>query len=166
MIFDPWTIDSSARLMEQWLSNPKADDPFMAGAQMLRAYAAHHREFGHVGEAKAFEMGAHVIESIVEAVRMAEVDYDTAGSISTLERGTLKNKKSAGELGTAERGKIKLGSIPLAPQGLPGVHALRAIDNITDARKSAKKQAPSGASAEDAADAWAAQALEGLGEAA
>lgn len=38
MIFDPWTINPAARLIEQWLTEPKAEDPFAAGVQMLRAW--------------------------------------------------------------------------------------------------------------------------------
>ena len=166
MIFDPWTIVPSGRLIKQWLTDPEADDPFLAGAQMLRSYAAHHREFGHEGEARAFELGAHVLESVVEAVRLAEVDYDMAGLISTLERGTIKNKKSSGELGQASRGRVKLGSIPLAPEGFPGVHALRAIDNVEALRKEERKRAAERMSVEDEAEVWADQALAGLEEAA
>lgn len=162
MIFDPFANSPTGRWIEQWLTEPKAVDPFRALSQYLRAQAAYHAATGDERYAKQAEHCAQLVESIVEGIRDAEVDYDEAAAISPWERGTLKNKKPELDriYGAAARGKVKLGAIPLDPVASPGVHALRAADHLTVLKE---KRVSRSTRDEDADQKWAARAVSSAG---
>lgn len=153
MIIDPFALTPVGRWVEQWLTDPKASDPFDALSQFLRAQAAYHRATGDERYAKQAEDHAQLFERVVQAIRDAELDFDDAAAISPLERGTLKNKKTEldRQFGAAGRGKVKLGAIPLDPVASPGVHAVRAADHLTVLKEAKTRSSPE----ERDDDAWA-----------
>lgn len=163
MTYDPRTGNPFARIVERWLQSPLSEDPLEAVVQMLRTEASYHREFANAGAAKAFEHAASYVEMAIAAIRDAEVDYELAARISQWSLGTIKNKKSQGELGIARngsRGRVRLSSLPVAPDSsYPGIHAVRLVDRLKEVRRTDTERIAKVRDADREAEEWAEIAL-------
>ena len=131
MIFDPsWFSREVHRWIQLCHEGVVERDPLEALVEVFRTQAKYHESIKDERLAQVAEQHAALLECVLDAIRTAEVCYDTGQEIGVWARGTIKNKKpEMDNTGPpASRGKVCLGSLPLKPDPYRGVHALRAVD--------------------------------------
>lgn len=141
MGYDPFSDNPFTMVVRNWHQGEVSLDPFESLIQLHRAEALYlENEMGNAPAAAQARRAAERLERLIEAVRTRTVTYKEAAEISVWEKGTIANKVSAGAL-PAENRRVAIGALPIGP-AVPGLQALRAVDQITAKRERAAQEPP------------------------
>jgi hypothetical protein len=161
MFFPAEPRELARKIVSEWASGAAPDgDPIARSASIFRSGSDYHERMCQ-GEASAlYGYFAEFLCALVDEVGRLEVGYTRAKELSVWSRGTIKNKKKT--LGDAGMGKVRLSDIPLQASKNPGIHAVRAIELVTERTEEADAQERV-RSAEDDDDAkWAEDAVQAI----